>query len=544
MRKLYKLGLSILSGLLLAFAWPQDGFAPLLFIALIPLLLIESDYWTNRLHNKSTSFLGYAATTFIIFNSLTTYWIYNATLVGVIAAVIINTILMSGAFFLFHITHRKMHTESAGYIALIAYWLSYEYLHLRWDLNWPWLNLGNGFASFPRWIQWYEFTGCFGGSLWVLVVNILLMRFVQLRFIRRICSRDVALLMASALFLLIIPVVISQIMYSNYKEKEHPLDVVIVQPNLDPYSEQYDLDPVSVTRRMLAQAASKSDSLTDCIVFPESAVQEHAWEDQIDNVPSVQILKDFVSKYPHMSAIVGMSTRKIFAEGEPLSMTARKFRDAERYYDAYNTALYVSNKGELGVYHKSKLTPGVEQMPYPKLFKFLEKFALDLGGTIGSLAKDPNQKPFQLSGDGKVASVICYESVYGEFVNRFINNGANVIFVITNDGWWGNTAGHRQHLLFSRLRAIETRRSVARSANTGISCFINQRGDISQATQYWVPATIKSVINLNDKVTFYVRYGDYIARVFLLVAALMFLLTISQSFGLRKSVISKEAIKD
>ena len=174
----------------------------------------------------------------------------------------------------------------------------------------------------------------------------------------------------------------------------------------------------------------------------------------------------------------------------------------------------------------------------------MEKFALDLGGTIGSLATDPNQKPFLFAGDGKVASVICYESVYGEFVNRFINNGANVIFVITNDGWWGNTAGHRQHLLFSRLRAIETRRSVARSANTGISCFINQRGDISQATEYWVPATIRSVINTNDKITFYVQYGDYIGRIFLLVAALMFLLTVSLSFRHGNTVISKNAVKE
>jgi apolipoprotein N-acyltransferase len=217
-----------------------------------------------------------------------------------------------------------------------------------------------------------------------------------------------------------------------------------------------------------------------------------------------------------------------------LSASARKFRDADVYYDSYNTALYVAHDSTLQKYHKSKLTPGVELMPYLDVLPFLKKYAIDLGGTTGSLGVNPDQTPFIISNNLKVAPCICYESVYGEFMNRFIVNGANVIFVITNDGWWGNTPGHRQHMLFSVVRAIETRRSIARSANTGISCFINQRGDISQRTAYWVPATIRGKINANDKVTFYVRYGDYIGRIFLLVAGLFVLLTISTSFRRRK----------
>ncbi len=172
-------------------------------------------------------------------------------------------------------------------------------------------------------------------------------------------------------------------------------------------------------------------------------------------------------------------------------------------------------------------------MPLIHYLPFIENFAIDLGGTVGSLGMNPDQTPFSINDNLKIAPVICYESVYGEFLNRFIQNGANVIFVITNDGWWGNTAGHRQHMLFSVLRAIETRRSVARSANTGISCFINQRGDISQRTDYWVPAVIREKINANDKITFYVKYGDYIGRIFMLVAGLFLLLTISTAMRKR-----------
>jgi len=149
-----------------------------------------------------------------------------------------------------------------------------------------------------------------------------------------------------------------------------------------------------------------------------------------------------------------------------------------------------------------------------------------LGGTVGTLGVDSAQIPFTGRKNLKVAPVICYESAYGEFVSHSVRNGANMIFVITNDGWWGNTPGYRQHFLFSRLRAIETRRSVARSANTGISGFINQRGDVSQATKYWVPAAIRQTINANDVLTFYVKHGDYLARISVIGALLSFLFTI------------------
>ena len=134
----------------------------------------------------------------------------------------------------------------------------------------------------------------------------------------------------------------------------------------------------------------------------------------------------------------------------------------------------------------------------------------------------------------KVAPVICYESVYGEFLAGYIRKGAQLIFVITNDGWWGDTPGYRQHFTFSQLRAIESRRSVARSANTGTSAFINQRGEAFQMTPYWEPAVIRQKINANDRITFYVRYGDYIARICAYVSALLLLITISRNLANRK----------
>ena len=130
------------------------------------------------------------------------------------------------------------------------------------------------------------------------------------------------------------------------------------------------------------------------------------------------------------------------------------------------------------------------------------------------------------SSRARIAPVICYESIFGEYHNGYIKKGAQAIFIMTNDGWWDNTAGHRQHLYFASLRAIETRRGIARSANTGISAFVNQRGDILQPTKYGEAVAIKGSLHLNDAITFYVRWGDIIARVALFLTAIFLLNTI------------------
>jgi apolipoprotein N-acyltransferase len=534
MKRIHKILLSLLSGLLLSAAWPERGFPVLLFIGFIPLLLVEHDQWKNRHRNHASGILPYVAITISVWVLLTTWWVYISTPVGILATVLVNTSLVGGAFFLFHITHRRLEKDAASFAALIAYVLTAEYIHLRWDLNFPWLNLGNGFAAYPKWIQWYEFTGVFGGSLWVLLVNILLFTALRGRLETGKAGRNFALRIAAGTLLAVIPILGSLVMYYSYSEKSHPVDVVVVQPNVDPYNEQFSLDPSIVTDRMLAQAAQKADSLTDFAVFPESAIQEYVYEDQFEFSPGLKRLRSFNRNYPKMNVVTGISSRKLFQPGEPLSATARKYRDADRYYDSFNTALFVARDSSFQIYHKSKLTPGVELMPLIRYIPFIEKLALNLGGTVGSLGVNPDQTPFVLKSGLKVAPVICYESVYGEFLTRYIQNGAQLIFVITNDGWWGNTAGHRQHMLFSVIRAIETRRSIARSANTGTSCFINQRGDVSQQTTYWVPAAIRQTLNANDAVTFYVRYGDYIGRLSILLAAGLFLLTLAVPLMRRK----------
>jgi apolipoprotein N-acyltransferase len=530
-KKYHLLLISLLGGLLLSAAWPENGFAPLLLIGFVPFLFIEDHMLKNREQFGRISVFLFVYPGFLLWNILTTWWIWNSTITGAILAWALNALLMSATMQLFHFTRRSMPSRQTQF-SLVFFWISFEYFHHNWEGTWPWLSLGNGFASWYKWIQWYEYTGIFGGTLWIILTNIILYQ-----LLKRIINKDKRklLIIHFSLFIIlsVLPVLQSYRLYSRYEEKPWPVDVVVVQPNIDPYNEQYTLFAAELLERNLSVARPKADDRVDFFASPESAIQENIWEDRIEESRSLAGLQKFLAGFPNSGYVIGASTYYLFQPGEELSVSARKFRSAEGHYDAYNTAVYIDSSGVVSLHHKSKLTPGVEKMPFARLMKPLEKFAFDLGGTVGSLGTDKERTVFTRPSDNlKIAPVICYESVFGSYVTQYIRKGANLIFVITNDGWWGNTPGHRQHFTFSQLRAIETRRSVARSANTGISAFINQRGDVFQATKYWEPAVIRQVINANDELTFYVKYGDYIARLSAFVA--VSLLLVAVSFRLRK----------
>jgi len=535
MKKKHLILLSLLSGLLLVLAWPRDGFAGLLFLAFIPFLIIEDHISKNRQDFYRFAVLVYTYPGFFVWNALTTWWIWNSTEIGAVGALIANSFFMAVIFNLYSFTKKHVYGKSHGYFILPFYWISFEYWHLNWDMSWPWLNLGNGFANFPGWVQWYEYTGAFGGTLWILVMNILFYKFILLGWKERKFLKDKMIWGVSSFIILIVPLVISWNIYRNYEEEERVVNVIVSQANINPYTEQYDMPPKEVIDKNLDPIKKIIDDETDFVIFPESTIQESIWEHRLNASPSLEYMKDFIKEYPNVNVIIGASSFKEYFEGEEVSLTARKFKDAEVYYDAYNTVFFMNISGKYEIYHKSKLTPAVEKMPFPKYLKFLENFSIDLGGTVGSLGTDDVRKVFITHKDSlRVSAAICYESIYGEFFSRFARNGAELIFITTNDGWWGNTAGHRQHFIFARLRAIETRRSIARSANTGISAFVNQRGDILQESDYWVPAVLKGSVNANDKLTYYTLHGDYIARIAAFVSVMLLLIGISMALRRRK----------
>lgn len=500
--------LATLSGLLLSASW----FAPLtilIFIAWVPLFIIEDKITHEQsVNRKRLRLTGLSYLTFFIWNLAVTWWIYYASLGGAALAIICNAILMCMVFMMWRTVKRRINKPWAIWL-LIPIWLGFEYGHTLWDLTWTWLTLGNVFAFNHNWVQWYEFTGTSGGSLWVLIVNILIFNLIKSNAYRlKQFVKPIAIIVA--------PITISYLIYAFEPQIENlnqrTYKTIIVQPNVDPYNEKFYFEPEIQLQNLLKQLKGRLDSTVDFLVLPETFLTENIYEGHEQESLSFHFLQDSIlKKFPQLTIITGANTVYAFKKGEKLSPTASKYSNANEYYDSYNTGMQI-NKDGFALYHKSKLVPGVEKMPFPTLFKPLESLAIDLGGTMGSLGMQEERTVFfSHNKQVGIAPVICYESVYPDYIGDYIRNGANFIFIITNDGWWENTPGHKQHLAYAKLRAIETRKEIARCANTGISCFITPYGKIEQATPYWEEAIISKNMTPHNEQTFFVRFGDLIS---------------------------------
>lgn len=505
---------SALFGVLSWAAWPAAGFAPLLFVAWVPLLAIEEAVLNSQKQGIKSRLYGWSYLSFFLFNILTTWWIWFASPFGMLGAVLANAAIMAGVFQLFHVVRRKL-GDYYGYASLLVFWLSFEYLHLDWDLTWPWLNLGNGFAAMADMVQWYEFTGAQGGTLWILIANIFLFSVLK-KGVDYVKSKwwQPALLIG-------LPILFSFVIKLNMKESNDPVEVVAVQPNIDPYNEKFTgMSSADQLSKILCLASTKVTSNTKLVVCPETALSEGIWLSDLYDHPQIDSIKNFIKPYPQLHFLTGLNAFELYENPSLKSATARKFKDANAFYDVYNAAVNISTDSIFNLHYKSKLVPGVEKMPFPAFFGHLDAFAIDLGGTSGSLGCKNRPTVFKC---GRIiaAPVICYESIYGEYVGDYIRQGANLICIMTNDGWWNDTPGYRQHCQYARLRAIEMRRDVVRSANTGISCFINQKGEITDNTNWWEDDCIRRDLNLNTKLTFYAKHGDYFGNISIIISLLL-----------------------
>ena len=522
MKKSKNILLTLLSGLLLGLAWYNVNW--LLFLAFVPFFLAVNNVHNSDSRRKSLKIWGLSYLGFFVWNIVATWWVYNASLEGAILAIVCNALLHSWMFLIWYKVEKRIFGGLKFWL-LIPIWLAYEYLHHSWELTWPWLTLGNCFASTSNFIQWYEFTGVSGGSLWVLLVNVLFYQLIQ-----RGEKKWSAYL--KPVLVIIIPTLLSYaILLVRTITPTKKINVTVVQPNIDPYNEKFNTSFSSQMNKLHGQLSqSNLNPETELLVLPETfIVSEDGYDVDEDRYRNSQEIYNVIAlvkvHFPKAAILAGANTSHEFSPSEELSSTARKYSNAERYYDTYNTAIYIDTTEKFTFYHKSKLVPGVERMPYPGFFKYFEKFAIALGGTSGSLATQNERTVFEDKiYNIKVAPSICYESVYGNFMSEYIRKGAEVICIITNDGWWGNTPGHKQHLSYAKLRAIETRKQVIRCANTGISCFIDEFGNVSQPQPYWEFAVINGEVSLNDTKTFFVRFGDLIsyASIFLAIGAIIY----------------------
>jgi apolipoprotein N-acyltransferase len=539
--------LCLLSGVLWTLAWPATytGWLPLAFVAWLPML------WAERLHDIRTegrvrAFAPYALCGLVVWNAATTWWLGAVTapfatqLFTGLGPTLGNTLLMTLVWNLKRMVRRRAGPVFAP-TAFILFWLAFEHLHFDWDLTWPWLTLGNVFAEDTVLVQWYAFTGVEGGSLWLLLVNqFLFATLAQWKDGSVKWRRSTALTVGT----LMPPVALSLFMLNTYRPKGEAVEVVVVQPGVDPYSEKYWSDPLVQLDSMLALAGRAMTDSTRMVVLPETALQEPyaydvdnagrvvlsgLWENHLDRSRSGHRIAGFLKDHPRVSVLAGMSSAYLFEESETPDALSRALGATGRRYMPYNAAMLVRQDGSIEPYHKSKLVAFVEMMPWERYLGSLIGYAVDLGGTTGSLGTQEEREVMDpRDGRLRAAPIICYESVFGEHVAAHVRNGANLLVIMTNDGWWGTSPGYRQHLAYGRLRAIENRRDIARSANTGISCAIDQLGRVHEASPWWEPTALRLSLLANDRLTFFTRFGDVIGRISVWLGWAMILFAVMQ----------------
>lgn len=513
MNRLKNILLALLSGSLLGLAWYVSPF--LIFVALVPLLVLVQNVFNSDSKRKGLKLLGLSYLAFLTWNLIVTWWVYCVEFgkEGAVLAFTANSLLMSALFLIWYRAEKRIYGELKFWL-LIPLWIAFEYLHHSWELSWPWLTLGNVFANAHNSVQWYEFTGVSGGSLWALVTNILIAKLI-------LNGEKNFKAYLKPVLIILLPVLLSYLVLAvRTITPDKKINTTVIQPNIDPYHEKFDR-PFFQQLNKLHEQLSKTtiNRNTELVVLPETFivgpdgydVNEKGFSTSPEFLNVLTLIK---FHFPKAAVLTGASTSHDFEQGEELSSTARRYGNADKYYDSYNTALYIDTARKFTFYHKSKLVPGAEIMPFRWLFKYFEQYAMELGGTTGSLGIQKDRTVFEDKIYGiNIAPSICYESIYGDFMAEYVRKGAEAIAIVTNDGWWENTPGHKQHLSYAKLRAIETRKQIIRSANTGISCFIDEFGTISQPQAYWEFGVINSDVSLNSVKTFFVRFGDFISYI-------------------------------
>ena len=528
--------LGILSGGILSISWITEGYPLLLFFGFVPILWVSYKTQQNQIKNPNWKLFSSTYLCFFIFNIGTTWWLYYASIFGMWFAVLVNSLLMSLVFFAYHIIARKGNFIQSS-ICLISLWVCFEKFHMNWDFSWPWLNLGNGFASHHKWVQWYEYTGTFGGTIWILTCNLIFFKALK----NGVESKNKRAFFRGTILgisLIILGIYSSLYMYHNTDIKaQKKVNVLVLQPNINPYTQKYNRTNLATATDLVTLAQSKMDDNVQFIIAPETTLSQPEYIKYFTYSSAHQCLKNFIKIYPKSSFLCGVAFSEKFNKNIPKNPTANTYKNSKDWwYNSFNSAFLINNNDKFQYYHKSKLVVGVEHIPYRTFFEPLMGYStLDLGGSLVTLTPQKERTIFKHQ-NTKAAPIICYESVYGSYVIEYIQKGAEFLIIITNDGWWENSQGHKQHLELAKLRAIETRKVIVRCANTGISAIINTQGDIEKYLEYDTKGSIKTNITTNHHLTFYVKHGDYLFNISLLLLLLIIpVLFLNHKFSIYKN---------
>jgi apolipoprotein N-acyltransferase len=529
-----RVGLAAASGILLGFSFPPSPFYTLAYVAFIPLFFlfsrIKSIYQTA----------AYSYLFLFLFHLVTVYWT-GGFVVGKdvwmmtagAAVIIIHPMFYLPIVLLACAVKNKLGLVH-GLIAFALFWTSFEYLHSFGEYSFPWLTLGNSQAYDLNRIQIVEYSSVYGLTLLIFAFNIIafLILVNQANGNWKLRSR-ILLSLVSVLIVLYF----GSALYGKYVIKKELVDsknkisVGIIQPNFDPwdkwggsYSEKWE-SYFHQLNYYFSETKQLSKFKPDIIFWPETAVPFHIL------LPRYSLyLSELLSLADtlHLPIYTGLPTAEYF-DSLRAPATAERIGKSNKYVESYNSSVLIQPHRVIGQIHrKSILVPFAERIPYAETFRFLiEPLKWNIGISSWGKGEDTVVHPLDLK-DGrqtKFSGMICYESVYPNYVREFVKRGAEFLVIITNDSWWGNTSGAYQHASFASLRAVETRRWVVQCANGGISMVIDPLGKRQAATDLYTQTKFVNDIGLSSDKTFYVMYGDVLAQACLAASIMIIIAT-------------------
>ncbi len=510
--------LIIVSGLLYGLSYPPLNFHLLIFFSLA--ILIHLIFTAKSLLRV----LGRTYMTFFVASLTAISWISvsgmqeNADpflIVAGISVLIIYPLFFLPAAGLMFILFKTFDRNDLRLIPLISFpvvWTAFEYLSTWGQITFPWLLSGNSHTTLLSKIQFIEYTGVYGISLWISIISVLIYisLFSKADGNERRTVKSTALTLLAAVMVYFLPDIINPLMRKEYKAVAS-YDIGIVQPNVNPWrkwrGKQGDLISDYVT--MIKEIHDK-DTGMKLIVIPETALPYYFKESLFEE--SYLKLKGLCDSI-NVPILAGTPDLEYYSDPSTAPKDARIRKHSGEKFDTYNSAVLFEpglGKDSYEVYHKMKLVPGSERMPYQEHFPFIKNL-IEWGVGLGSWQIGRDTILFRIDDERFFNTAICYESVYPAFFAEFVKRGAGFCVIITNDGWWGKLAGTYQHSQYAVLRAIENRRWIVRSANTGISSFIDPYGNMYDETEINEKALISREVGYITDKTFYSVNGDVFA---------------------------------
>lgn len=493
------ISLAILSGIMIGISFPPIPLPILIFFSFVPF------FFLLEIKNTLGDINRISYLTFFVFNLITLYWVGSWTKEADPFLMISGVLLLflNPAFYLIptsiYFLSTKIISKEKSLLLFPIFWVFFEYIYSVTDLRFPWLTLGNSLPYFNQFIQIADVIGAYGLSLLILYINIFIyLSIKELRTTKKIIYKYA--LIATLLF--IIPIIYGSVKIANQKPFVNKVTVGLIQPNLNPWDKWSggNLDQQIDLYLDLSEKAYKQGARL--IIWPESALSVYL----LSGNYSEQVQK--IQKFVYMNNIflmTGMPDVNFYFDLNNAPNDAKKLKSGDAAYTSYNSILLFSPITlEVQKYQKNLLVPFGEHVPFVEQFPFLGNLIRWQVG-ISSWNVGKEQNVFDLSSI-KVGGIICIESIYPDYVAKFVQKGADFIAVVTNDSWYGYSSGPFQHKEISVLRAIENRRSVVRAANGGISCVIDPFGRTLKKTNLFEKTILVASVPIYSEKTFYTKY--------------------------------------